>query len=90
MQFPDDNALTVLDELIDKDEKVWFLAQDTYKVWLYEGFISNIVNVIKECYAFEYYFVSKKYILLLCENHHGCLTGVGSEIIDRMKKLNNG
>jgi hypothetical protein len=88
LQFPNDNAFTILDKLIHKDEKVWFLAQDTHKVWLYEGFIEHIINIIKECYAFEYYIVSKKYIWLLCENHHGCLTGIGNEVIERMKKLN--
>jgi hypothetical protein len=87
LKFPDDNAFTALDKLIPQDEKVWLLAQDTNKIWLYEGYVCQIVNIIKECYAFEYYIVSQKYLWLLCENHHGCLIGIGCKVIERMKSF---
>lgn len=85
--FEEDDAYKSLDLLINRDETVWLLLQDDAKLWLYEGNIETIKKVIGECYAFEYYLISKKYSWLLCENHHGYLIGVGNPIVDRMRKL---
>ncbi len=87
ISFPKDNAFVYLDNLIDNSQPVWFLAQDNSKLWIYEGLISSIREVIEECYAFEYYIVSKKYSWLLCENHHGCLIGIGEDLVRKMKAL---
>lgn len=85
--FEEDDASTALDMLVNRDEKIWLLVQGDRKIWLYEGDIESIKKLIGECYAFEYYLVSKKFSWLLCENHHGCLIGVGNPIVDRLKSL---
>lgn len=85
--FENNDAYKVLDTLIDKNESVWFLIQEGEKIWLYDGRIEYIEKVIEECYAFEYYLVSKKFLWLLCENHHGYLIGIGNPVVDKMRKL---
>lgn len=81
LEFPNDDAWTYLDQLIDKSEKVWFIAcdssRDPSKYWLFEGFIEPIQQILGRLNAFEYYLVSKKYDWLLAENHHGYLIGLG-------------
>ena len=82
LQFPNDDAWKYLHQLIDKNEKVWFIAcdssHDPSKYWLFEGFIEPIQQILGQLNAFEYYLVSKKYDWFLAENHHGYLIGLGS------------
>ncbi|MFT3822912.1 MAG: hypothetical protein QM731_03290 [Chitinophagaceae bacterium] len=82
LQFQRDDAYMYLHHLVDKNEKIWFVASDNNfdptKFWLFEGYIEPVQQVIGELYAFEYYLVSKKYDWLLAENHHGYLIGMGA------------
>jgi len=82
VQFANNNAREYLHTIVDKNEKVWFVAcdadRDPSKFWLFEGFIEPIQQIIGELHAFEYYVVSKKYEWFLAENHHGYLIGLGT------------
>lgn len=87
MHFCNNDAFRFIGNIVDIEEKLWFLVQDANKIWLYEGTVKSIIEIIGECYGFEYYLISKQLSWLLCENHHGYLIGVGNPIVDRMKKL---
>lgn len=86
--FEFDDANECLSDFIDNDEKVWLLAREkSYsKLWIYEGCIQPIQEILSECFYFEYYIVSKKFLWLLCENEHGYLIGSGESMIAKMKK----
>ena len=90
--FEDDTASTVLDQLIEQQEKVWFVACDTdhdpSKFWLFQAMVKSIQLVVSEHYFFEYYIISKKYEWLLCETDHSVLIGLGS-IIPKMQALHS-
>jgi hypothetical protein len=79
-QVPD--PIKALEQLIPGNESVWFIAEASGKkelgnFWLYEGDVSAICAVLRECPAFEYYVVERRMRWLLCENHHGLLIGSG-------------
>ena len=90
MFFENDLASTVLHQLIDGKETVWFVVCDTdhdpSKFWLFQATIRAIQTVLNEHCFFEYYIVSKKYSWLLCETDHSKLVGIGS-IVTKMKAL---
>jgi hypothetical protein len=54
-----------LDKLINEDETVWYIVNETIneseKFWFYEGKIKSIQTVIDETWFDELYVVSKKY-----------------------------
>ncbi|QBG34442.1 DUF6756 family protein [Litorilituus sediminis] len=66
----------------DKDEVVWFMVEDDQlpNYPIFECSISNAVKIIGECFAFEYYLISKNLQWLLCENHHDRVIGIGSKL----------
>lgn len=79
-----------LDLLIDRNEIVYFLVNETIneltKYWQYEGNIKSIILIIGELLGLdEYYLISKKYDWFLCTNHHDVLIGTGT-MISRMKE----
>lgn len=80
-----------LDRLINDDETVWYIVNETIneseKFWFYEGKIKNIQTVIDETWFDELYVVSKKYEWLICINHHDYLTATGNEMPDKLRKL---
>jgi hypothetical protein len=90
IDFKQDNAYEFLDQLIDTEEKVWFVAcdsdHDSSKFWLFQGYVSPIQKIIGELPYFEYYIISKKYEWLVCENHHGAFIGLGN-IVSRMEEF---
>jgi hypothetical protein len=90
IDFKNDSAFIFLNQILDKDEKVWFVSCDSEydpsKFWLFQGYIEPIQKIIGEKPAFEYYLVSKKYEWLLCENGHGELIGLGN-MIPKMKQF---
>lgn len=70
---------------IIKDEIVYLVLFDGFKMWYYEGTRETVIRVIWECASWsEYYIISKKYKWLLCHHHHDGLIGVGS-IVSVMK-----
>jgi len=90
LSFPQDDAWRHLNNIIDKNEKVWFVAGapkgDRAKLWLFEGTVEFIQQIIGQFHHFEYYLVSKKYEWLLTEDHHGVLTGLGT-VKDKLLSL---
>lgn len=82
---------TYLDKLVDTEETVWYLVNETIneqnKFWIYEGKIKSIQAIIDETWFNELYIVSQKYEWLLCINHHDTLIGTGKIMCDRLKKL---
>lgn len=76
------DPVKTLEQLIPASESVWFIAEARGKkhvgnFWLYEGEVSAICAVLRECPAFEYYVVEKKMRWLVCENHHNVLIASG-------------
>lgn len=85
---------TFFDKLIDEDEKVWLMLNESVnmgdKFWFYEGKIKAIQEIINESgYIDELYIISKKYEWLLCINHHDYLIGTGDIMLNRLKRLEN-
>ncbi|QIX59960.1 hypothetical protein HER32_01635 [Hymenobacter sp. BT18] len=88
--FENGHAYECLRQLIDAHELVWFVAcdssKDPSKFWLFQGRVHAIQAILRECYAFEYYIVSKKYEWLLCETDHDVLVGLKG-VIPKMQGL---
>jgi len=55
-------------------------SRDHYPIFITKPTLA--MEIIGECYSFEYYIIPKDLSWLLCENHHSVLIGVG----ERMKK----
>ena len=63
-----------------KDEEVWFMveADDNLPFYPIYHVRPNLIPIIlRECFAFEYYVISKDKEWLICENHHSQLIGSG-------------
>ncbi|QJX46106.1 hypothetical protein HMJ29_03790 [Hymenobacter taeanensis] len=83
------DPLTQLTSLVDPEEIVWLVLNETVsfrdKFWFYWGTPHAIHSVLAECYYLdEVYLISKKYTWLLCLNHHDALYGIGSPIQERL------
>ena len=78
------SSLAVLSSLLPSDETVWFLANDTSKkqdaFWVYEEKTGSIVRVLRECYGFEYFVVSKRLDWLVGEHHSEVLVAAGERM----------
>jgi len=75
-----------LNLLIDKNESVYFFANEGTKYWFYEGKINVIITILDKAYEIdEYYLCDKKYNWLIGNETHDVLIGVGS-IISKMKE----
>lgn len=82
----------LLEKLVDKQEAVWLMLDDTVngqaKLWLYEGYVVAIRQVLDECcFVDEVYLVSKKYEWLLCINHHDVLYATGGDMPAKLRQL---
>ncbi len=84
---------TYLHHLVDKDEIVWYFANETInegeKFWFYEGKVEAIQIIIDETWFDELFLVSKKYKWLICINHHDALIATGNEMTTKMKLLDS-
>ena len=88
--YPFDQLLT----LVDHEEKVWLILDETVrerdKFWFYEGYIKDIVAILVETtQSGEVYIASKKYEWLLCVNHHDYIIASGKEMSEKLMKLEN-
>lgn len=88
---PPGNPIQCFDQLIETDEKVWLLINETVreetKFWIFEGYITEIKKIIGEmCLIDEIIVVSKKYEWILLVNHHTIITVTGP-LIDKLKKI---
>ena len=85
----DEEPLTQLTSLVDAEETIWLMLNETVnfgdKFWFYQGTPSAIQQVLAECcYLDEIYLLSKKYEWLLCLNHHDTLYGVGAPMQENL------
>jgi len=81
--FDDGKGFERLAEFVpNKSEVVWFVVEDDQLPYypIFEATTENIIKIIGECFAFEYYLVSKDKSWLLCENHHNRIIGVGKNV----------
>lgn len=70
-----------LKEIIPNSEVfMYFMVEDTYKYYLYEGKIDEIVTVLNETSFYDFYIVSKKYDWLISENHHDGWSFIGEKL----------
>ncbi len=75
----------------DLDKEVWFMVEDDYEDYypIYKCNPRIIGDILGECFAFEYYVISKDMNWLICENHHNRLFGIGDLVreknIDRIE-----
>ncbi|MBO9632665.1 MAG: hypothetical protein J7578_06060 [Chitinophagaceae bacterium] len=82
VQFPENDGYQYLHQLINPNEKIFFVvcdqANNPTKQWIYEGTIAPIQFVLDNISRIEYYLVSKKYEWMLAENHHHYLIAAGN------------
>lgn len=76
-----ENALSELQGLLNPTEHYFFIASDEHgKYWVMEGTGESIVSLISNSFCFEYYITNKTVSWLLCENHHGVMVQLGSNL----------
>lgn len=79
-----------LNEIIP-DKKAYLFIEDYYdKMWIYEGCILEIINLLQEeIYDEEYCIIDKKYKWMICFNHHEIASFYGKGLnLKAIKKLN--
>src|SRR5690606_7951531 len=82
---PDKHAYLLLDKIIDKNEKLFLLLNETVseanKFWIYESTVRPIQTVMSEASEIdEITIVDKKFSWILCINHHNTII-VGGDIV---------
>ena len=92
VQFNYNNVIDKLSHLLADSEIVWLFLNETVteqtKYWFYEGYVSDIISVLKESKLIdEVYIASKKYEWLLCVNHHDYIIATGSTMPERLLNL---
>jgi hypothetical protein len=70
-------------------ERCWFIieSQECGPYPVYETSPEDAVDIIGECFGFEYYIVSKDLSWLVCENHHGRVIGCGESVEDAIRRV---
>jgi hypothetical protein len=97
LQANQGHAVDYLPTLVAAHEPVWYVTtraldydveeeQDPTKLWLFQGRMQAVHQVITASHPAEYYLVSKKYTWLLCGKRQDQLLGVGS-ILPKMQAL---
>jgi hypothetical protein len=89
--FDDGKGFERLAEFVpNKNEVVWFVVEDDQLSYypIFEATTENVIKIISECFAFEYYLVPKDKSWLLCENHHNCIIGVGKNVVRAILQVN--
>lgn len=88
ISFNDSMGFKAIGDLVpDTSEILWFIVEDSQLPHfpIFEASTNNIIKIIGECFAFEYYLVPKTKSWLLCENHHDYVIGVGEAIVQSIK-----
>lgn len=80
-----------LSEIIPDEKAYLFIEGDHDKMWIYEGCIPEIVNLLYEgMYDDEYCIIDKKFKWIICFNHHDIAlflgTGLNTEAIKKLKQ----
>ncbi len=89
--YDDGKGFEKLSQLVpDPEEVIWFVVEDddlpNYPI--FEASTENVVKIIGECFAFEYYLVPRDKSWLLCENHHNRIIGVGKQVASSIQRAN--
>ena len=82
--YEDGKGFERLTEIVpDSKELIWFIAEESQLPYypIFEASTENVVKIIGECFAYEYYIVPKHKRWLLCENHHDVVLGIGDEVV---------
>lgn len=79
----------ILELVPDPDERIYFIAEDALAPFypVYFTTARGAVNVIGECFGYEYYLLPLDYTWLIGENHHDVIFGSGAPIIERIRRL---
>lgn len=90
IQFAHDKAYTALPKLVpNANDNIWWMVEDvispTYPI--YEATANSAVEIIGNCFAFEYYLIAKDMSWMVCENHHGTIIGVGDTVIESINDM---
>lgn len=80
-----------LNEIITDEKAYLFIESGSDKMWIYEGDITEIANLLYEgMYDEEYCIIDKKYKWMICFNHHDIVsfygTGLNTEAITKLKQ----
>ena len=89
---PEKHAYLLLGKIIDKDEQLFLLLNETVneanKFWIYESTVQSIQTVMSEASEIdEITIVDKKFSWILCINHHNTIIGGGDKVIKKLKKI---
>jgi hypothetical protein len=90
ISFPDDAGFKHLSGLVPSAaEPCWFMVEDAESSTfpIYEATPELASKIIGECFAFEYYLIAKDKRWLICENHHGRVIGIGSEVVEAIRNV---
>src|SRR5690606_7437811 len=88
----DKHAYLLLDKILDKDEQLFLLLNETVneasKFWIYESTVLPIQFVISEASEIdEVTIVEKKFNWILCINHHNNIIVGGDRMVEKFGKL---
>ena len=77
--------------MVDRNEQcfVFFegVAREQTKFWWYECTIETAIAVMEELWGCEIGIVNKQYDWLLMLTHHDILVGIGTPVVERLKRL---
>lgn len=89
--YDDGKGFEQLNQFVpDSKEVVWFVVEDDQLPYypIFEASTENVMKIIGECFAFEYYLVPRDKSWLLCENHHNRIIGVGKQVVSAIQRVN--
>lgn len=79
--FQPKDPITELKSLLNTTDRYFFIAsEENGKYWVMEGDGTSIASLISNSFYFEYYIADKSISWLLCENHHGVMVQLKSNV----------
>ena len=86
--FPDGTGWRHLNRIVPpKSGLVWFVVESDPAFVLCEATVEAVQSVIGECWAFEYYVVSRSLDWLVCENHSDVVIAIGEAVAERLVQV---
>jgi hypothetical protein len=88
--YDDGKGFEKLNQFVpDFKELVWFVVEDDQLSHypIFEASTDNVMKILGECFAFEYYLVPRDKSWLLCENHHNRIIGVGNQVVSAIDRV---
>ena len=90
LHFLDDDGSKFIARLVSTpNTRVWFIVgeDDDSNYPVFGATVTAVQSVVENCFAFEYYIISKELDWLLCENHHGVMFAVGEPLETKLEEL---